>query len=455
MVSNDKHKKAYEIFGEKLECDEEIRFFGRMYGKNKEVTEATNFVFYIAIRIFFGVFACIGAVWAGAMFWQYLKKDPTKFALIDMSAGKLVLIILVGFTAMLLVMAIESYRKSFFPLIITDRRVLYKEADGYQSVYYKNIKTHVLYNYITHKCIEVVCLPDDDEEEKNDPYSENTSITDYAYYMAFGDLDKKHKKKSEQYVTKYFKLGKGAKEAYKVFEEAAEPFMSIRRARFQDECGVKYKNADDYLRRKQINMEANGEQVLWTNKQTTKMKISTFLCAIIFMSIICAVIVSKAIIPLGRDISRISGEGAAFAIGCCVLLIILCVFALFVVGLIFRSMISSSETVVILTNRRIIEFVYVKYIFTRKSKEQYIEFSNINSYYSTGYVSNGEGSRPLLIRGYVTEVSEEKKNTEGCISISYHYAKAVKEMLAEAIENAKKQNLHTDSQMIQEDNYGT
>ncbi|MDD6060756.1 MAG: hypothetical protein PUB97_10350 [Ruminococcus sp.] len=445
MVSNDKHKKAYEIFGEKLECDEEIRFFGRMFGKNKEVTESTNFVFYIAFRIFFGVYACIGAVLAWVMFWRKLKEDPTKFAWIDMSAGKLVLIILVGFTAMLLVMAIESYRKSFFPLIITDRRVLYKEADGYQSVYYKNIKTHVLYNYITHKCIEVVCLPDDDEEEKNDPYSENTSITDYAYYMVFGDLDKKHKKKSEQYVTKYFKLGKGAKEAYKVFEEAAEPFMSIKRARFQDECGVKYENADDYLRRKQINMEANGEQVLWTNKQTKKMKISTFLCAIIFMSIICALIVSKAIIPLGRDISLISGEGAAFAIGCCVLLIILCVFALFVVGLIFRSMISSSETVVILTNRRIIEFVYVKYIFTRKSTEQYIEFSNINSYYSTGYVSNGECSRPLLIRGYVTEVSEEKKNTEGCISISYHYAKAVKEMLAEAIENAKKQNLHTDS----------
>lgn len=118
-------------------------------------------------------------------------------------------------------------------------------------------------------------------------------------------------------------------------------------------------------------------------------------------------------------------------------------------------MISSSETVVILTNRRIIEFVYVKYIFTRKSTEQYIEFSNINSYYSTGYVSNGEWSRPLLIRGYVTEVSEEKKNTEGCISISYHYAKAVKEMLAEAIENAKKQNQLTEPQMIQEDNYGT
>lgn len=455
MVSNDKHKKAYEIFGEKLECDEEIRFFGRMCGKNKEVTEATDFVFYIAIRIFFGVYACIGAVWAGAMFWQYLKEDPTKFTWIDMSAGKLVFIIEVGFTAMLLVLVIERYRNSFFPLIITDRRVLYKEADGYQSVYYKNIKTHVLYNYITHKCIEVVCLPDDDEEEKNDPRSENTSITDYAYYMAFGDLDKKHKKKSEQYVTKYFKLGKGAKEAYKVFEEAAEPFMSIRRARFQDECGVKYENADDYLRRKQINMEANGEQVLWTNKQTKKMKISTFLRAIIFMSIVCVIIVTKAILPVVRDISRISGEGAAFAIACYVLLIILCVFALFVVGLIFRSMISSSETVVILTNRRIIEFVYVKYIFTRKSKEQYIEFSNINSYYSTGYVSNGEWSRPLLIRGYVTEVSEEKKNTEGCISISYHYAKAVKEMLAEAIENAKKQNQLTEPQMIQEDNYGT
>lgn len=455
MVSNDKHKKAYEIFGEKLECDEEIRFFGRMCGKNKEVTEATNFVFYIAIRIFFGVYACIGAVWAGAMFWHYLKEDSTKFALIDISAGKLVIIILVGFTAMLLVMVIESYRKSFFPLIITDRRVLYKEADGYQSVYYKNIKTHVLYNYITHKCIEVVCLPDDDEEEKNDPYSENTSITDYAYYMAFGDLDKKHKKKSEQYVTKYFKLGKGAKEAYKVFEEAAEPFMSIRRVRFHDECGVKYENADDYLRRKQINMEANGEQVLWTDKQTRKMDKRILLSTIIFIPIYCALSFTKAIIPTLRDISQISGEGAAFAIGVCIFVIISWLFSIFVVFMVLRLMLSTMETVVILTNRRIIEFGHVKYTFTHKSIERYIEFSNINSYYSTGYVSNGEGSRPLLIRGYVTEVSEEKKNTEGCISISYHYAKAVKEMLAEAIENAKKQNQLTEPQMIQEDNYGT
>ena len=117
------------------------------------------------------------------------------------------------------------------------------------------------------------------------------------------------------------------------------------------------KNADDYLRRKQINMEANGEQVLWTDKQTRKMDKRILLSTIIFIPIYCALSFTKAIIPTLRDISQISGEGAAFAIGVCIFVIISWLFSIFVVFMVLRLMLSTMETVVILTNRRIIEFV--------------------------------------------------------------------------------------------------
>ena len=285
MEQKRKYEKAYKIFWEELEYDEEIRFFSIISGKNKEAEEAVNYFFRLTKWLFFGGLAVVSAVITWSLFWSRLKEDMSFVKLVYKGSEISISILLSVFIVVLFVLTLVNNRKSLFPLIITDRRLLYKESDGYKSVYYKNIKTHIFYNYLKHGRIEIVC---------------------------------------------------------------------------------------------------------------------------------------------------------------CVLLIIPWVLALFVVGMIFRSMISSSETVIILTNHRIIEFVYVKYIFTRKSKEQYIELSNIDSYYSAGYVGDGEWSRPLLIKGYATEISEKKKNVKGCISISYNHAKAVKEMLAEAIENAKKQNLLTE-----------